>query len=98
MSPFAPASMRPDDVARLYEAMRSTLEDAVERSDGLDATELKREKRSGMRVHGRTGEPCPVCGDTIRQVIFADSTLQYCPTCQTRGKPLADRVLSRLLK
>lgn len=98
MSPFAPASMPPDDVSRLYEALRSTLEDAVVRSDGLDATELKREKKSGMRVHGRTGEACPVCGDTIRQVIFSDSTLQYCPTCQTRGKPLADRVLSRLLK
>ena len=98
MSPFAPASMRPDDVARLYAALRDTLTDAVERSDGLGAADLKREKRSGMRVHGRTGEACPVCGDTIRQVIFSDSTLQYCPTCQTHGKPLADRVLSRLLK
>jgi formamidopyrimidine-DNA glycosylase len=98
MSPFAPASMHPDDVSRLYAAMRSTLEDAVERSDGLDATELKREKKSGMRVHGRTGEACPVCGDTIRQVTYSDSSLQYCPTCQTHGKPLADRVLSRLLK
>ena len=78
--------------------MRSTLQDAVERSDGLDATDLKREKRDHMRVHGRTGEACPVCGDTIRQVRFSDSTLQYCPTCQTKGKPLADRVLSRLLK
>lgn len=98
MSPFAPASMKPDDVSRLYAALRVTLADAVERSDGLGAAELKREKRSGMRVHGRTGEACPVCGDTIRQVIFSDSTLQYCPTCQTHGKPLADRVLSRLLK
>ncbi|RWZ58276.1 Fpg/Nei family DNA glycosylase [Labedella populi] len=98
MSPFAPASMKPDDVSRLYGALRDTLRDAVERSDGLDATELKREKRSGLRVHGRTGEACPVCGDTVRQVIFSDSTLQYCPTCQTHGKPLADRVLSRLLK
>jgi formamidopyrimidine-DNA glycosylase len=98
MSPFAPASMKPDDVSRLYAALRDTLADAVERSDGLGAAELKQEKRSGMRVHGRTGEACPVCGDTIRQVIFSDSTLQYCPTCQTHGKPLADRVLSRLLK
>lgn len=98
MSPFAPASMPPEQVSRLYDALRSTLQDAIERSDGLDATELKREKRAGMRVHGRTGEPCPVCGDTIRQVRFSDSTLQYCPTCQTKGKPLADRVLSRLLK
>ncbi|PSL39218.1 formamidopyrimidine-DNA glycosylase [Labedella gwakjiensis] len=98
MSPFAPASMSPELVSRLYEAMRTTLQEAVERSDGLDATELKREKRAGMRVHGRTGEACPVCGDTVRQVRFSDSTLQYCPTCQTKGKPLADRVLSRLLK
>ncbi|HMH58971.1 MAG TPA: DNA-formamidopyrimidine glycosylase family protein [Galbitalea sp.] len=98
MSPFKPASMPPDDVARLYAAMRSTLRDAIARADGLAASELKAEKKSGMRVHGRTGLPCPVCGDTVRQVIFADSTLQYCPTCQTGGKPLADRVLSRLLK
>ncbi len=98
MSPFKPASMAPDEVARLYEALRRTLEDAVERSDGIAASELKKEKKSGMRVHGRTGQPCPVCGDTVREVIFSDSTLQYCPTCQTGGKPLADRVLSRLLK
>jgi formamidopyrimidine-DNA glycosylase len=98
MSPFKPASMGPDDVSWLYDAMQSTLRNAITRSTGLAASELKKEKKSGMRVHGRTGEPCPVCGDTVRQVIFADSTLQYCPTCQTGGKPLADRVLSRLLK
>ncbi|HEX4402581.1 MAG TPA: DNA-formamidopyrimidine glycosylase family protein [Galbitalea sp.] len=98
MSPFKPASMSPEDVARLYAAMQSTLWDAIARADGLAASELKAEKKSGMRVHGRTGLPCPICGDTVRQVIFADSTLQYCPTCQTGGKPLADRVLSRLLK
>lgn len=98
MSPFAPASMAPDVVARLFEAMQSTLRDAIARSEGVAAADLKKEKKVGMRVHGRTGEPCPVCGDTVRQVIFADSTLQYCPTCQTKGKPLADRVLSRLLK
>jgi formamidopyrimidine-DNA glycosylase len=98
MSPFKPASMPADDVSRLYAAMQSTLRDAIARADGLAASELKAEKKFGMRVHGRTGLPCPVCGDTVRQVIFADSTLQYCPTCQTGGKPLADRVLSRLLK
>ena len=59
---------------------------------------LKGEKRSGLRVHARTGLPCPVCGDTVREVSFADKSLQYCPTCQTGGKPLADRRLSRLLK
>ena len=78
--------------------MQSTLRTALARADGLAASELKSEKKPGMQVHGRTGQPCPVCGDTVRQVIFADSTLQYCPTCQTGGKPLADRVLSRLLK
>jgi formamidopyrimidine-DNA glycosylase len=98
MSPFKPADMPSDDVARLYSALRSTLEGALERADGLRASELKAEKKSNLLVHGRTGEACPVCGDTIRQVIYADSTFQYCPTCQTGGKPLADRVLSRLLK
>ncbi|CAN5201654.1 Fpg/Nei family DNA glycosylase [soil metagenome] len=98
MSPFKPASMTPDEVHVLYDAMQSTLRDAIARADGVSASELKAEKKSGLRVHGRTGEACPVCGDTIRQVIYADSTFQYCPTCQTGGKPLADRVLSRLLK
>ncbi|BDZ44414.1 Fpg/Nei family DNA glycosylase [Naasia aerilata] len=98
MSPFKPASFTPEETARLFEAMQTTLREAVARADGVAASELKKEKKSGLRVHGRTGEACPVCGDTVREVIFADSTLQYCPTCQTGGKPLADRVLSRLLK
>lgn len=98
MSPFASAAMGPDDRHRLYEAIQETLRDAVARADGVSASELKKEKKSGLRVHGRFGETCPVCGDTIRQVIYADSTFQYCPTCQTGGKPLADRVLSRLVK
>lgn len=96
MSPFKPAAMTDEEVARLHDALRAVLEDAVRRSEGRAASELKGEKKSGMRVHGRTGEACPVCGDTIRQVRFADSSLQYCPTCQTGGKPLADRALSRL--
>ncbi|PPF79642.1 endonuclease VIII [Subtercola sp. Z020] len=98
MSPFKPAAMEPDEIERLYGALQVTLRGALERADGLAASELKKEKKLGMQVHGRTGEACPVCGDTVRQVIFADSTLQYCPTCQTGGKLLADRVLSRLLK
>jgi formamidopyrimidine-DNA glycosylase len=98
MSPFKPADMPPEDVQTLYDAMQSTLREAIARADGVSASELKAEKKSGLRVHGRTGEPCPVCGDTVRQVIYSDSTFQYCPTCQTGGKPLADRVLSRLLK
>jgi formamidopyrimidine-DNA glycosylase len=99
MSPFKPAaSLTPAEIRSLYEALRTTLTEAVERSRGVAAGRLKAEKRSGLRVHGRTGEPCPVCGDTIREVSFSDSSLQYCPTCQTGGKPLADRRLSRLLK
>jgi len=98
MSPFKPASMTADEVATLHSAMLTTLQEAIDRADGLHASELKAEKKSNLRVHGRTGLPCPACGDTVRQVIYADSTFQYCPTCQTGGKPLADRVLSRLLK
>ncbi|MGW1066841.1 Fpg/Nei family DNA glycosylase [Streptomyces aureus] len=99
MSPFKIASsLTPEETRRLYEALRGTLTEAVERSHGLAAGRLKAEKKSGLRVHGRTGEACPVCGDTIREVSFSDSSLQYCPTCQTGGKPLADRRMSRLLK
>ena len=99
LSPFHPAtSLTDEEVATLHAAIVETLHDAVQRSAGLAARELKDSKRSGLRVHGRTGEKCPVCGDTVREVSFADSSLQYCPTCQTGGKPLADRRLSRLLK
>jgi DNA-formamidopyrimidine glycosylase len=99
MSPFKIASsMSADEVRTLYDAIVNTLRDAVERSAGLAAKDLKGEKKTGLRVHGRTGETCPECGDTIREVSFADSAFQYCPTCQTGGKPLADRRLSRLLK
>ncbi|HEY6313915.1 MAG TPA: DNA-formamidopyrimidine glycosylase family protein [Streptosporangiaceae bacterium] len=99
MSPFKmAASLTPDDVAVLYDVIKTTLGEAVERSAGLAAADLKGEKKSGLRVHGRAGQECPVCGDTIKEVSFADSALQYCPTCQTGGKPLADRRLSRLLK
>ncbi|MFF9373278.1 Fpg/Nei family DNA glycosylase [Streptomyces griseoluteus] len=99
MSPYKlAASLTPEETTRLHTALRTTLTEAVERSRGIAAGRLKAEKKSGLRVHGRTGEPCPVCGDTIREVSFSDSSLQYCPTCQTGGKPLADRRLSRLLK
>ncbi|QGV77415.1 Fpg/Nei family DNA glycosylase [Streptomyces ficellus] len=99
MSPFKPVqNLTEEETTALYEAMRTTLTEAVERSHGVAAGRLKAEKKSGLRVHGRTGEPCPVCGDTIREVSYRDSSLQYCPTCQTGGKPLADRRLSRLLK
>jgi formamidopyrimidine-DNA glycosylase len=99
MSPFKPAnSLTDDELATLFAAVKDTLGDAVDRSRGLAASELKAEKKSNLAVHGRTGQACPVCGDTVREVSFADSSLQYCPTCQTGGKPLADRRMSRLLK
>ena len=99
LSPFKmAATLTPEEVARLHDAIVSVLTDAVTRSAGLPAAGLKAEKKSGMRVHGRAGESCPECGDTIREVSFATTSLQYCPTCQTGGKPLADRRLSWLLK
>ena len=99
MSPFKAAnSLTDDERATLYAAVKGVLGDAVERSRGLAASELKGEKKSNLAVHGRTGQACPVCGDTVAEVSFADSSLQYCPTCQTGGKPLADRRMSRLLK
>jgi len=96
--PELAATLTEEEVAGLYAVIGTTLTEAVERARGLPLRDLKAEKKSGLRVHGRKGEPCPVCGDTIREVSFSDSALQYCPTCQTGGKPLADRRLSRLLK
>lgn len=99
MSPYALASsLSPDDVGRLYDAMTETLTDAVAEASGKPPAELKDAKRRGMQVHGRRGEKCPVCGDEVHSVFFADNSLEYCPTCQTGGKILADRRLSRLLK
>jgi formamidopyrimidine-DNA glycosylase len=99
LSPFAvTGKLDADAVERLYGAMREILTDAVNRSRQQRVARLKAQKRSGLLVHGRTGLPCPVCGDTVREVSFADRSLQYCPTCQTGGKQLADRRLSRLLK
>jgi formamidopyrimidine-DNA glycosylase len=99
LSPFKPAAnLSESDIATLYDAIVSTLRDAVDRSQGLATGDLKSEKKLGLRVHGRAGQACPVCGDTIREVSFSDSALQYCPTCQTGGQILADRRLSRLLK
>ncbi|GAA1677075.1 Fpg/Nei family DNA glycosylase [Fodinicola feengrottensis] len=99
LSPFAISSkLSPSDVQALHSAIQLILTDAVTRSVGQGSATLKGEKRSGLRVHARTGMPCPVCGDTVREVSYADKSLQYCATCQTAGKPLADRRMSRLLK
>jgi len=99
LSPFATAgSLSVDEIARLAEAIREVLADAVRRTAGAQAARLKGEKRSGLRVHARAGLPCPVCGDTIAEVSFSDRSFQYCPTCQTGGRLLADRRRSRLLR
>jgi formamidopyrimidine-DNA glycosylase len=99
LSPFKAAGKLTDvEVGTLHTAIHDVLADAVRRSEGLGAGDLKAEKKLGMRVHGRTGQPCPVCGDAVREVSFADSSLQYCATCQTGGSPLADRRMSKLLK
>ena len=99
MSPFATAGkLTTDQLGTLHDAMITVLTDAVSRSVGQGAATLKGEKRSGLRVHARTGLPCPVCGDTVREISFTDKSFQYCPTCQTGGKVLADRRMSKLLK
>jgi formamidopyrimidine-DNA glycosylase len=99
LSPFATAGKLTDaQRGMLHDAMITVLTDAVTRSVGQGAATLKGEKRSGLRVHARTGLPCPVCGDTVREVSFVDKSFQYCPTCQTGGKILADRRMSKLLK
>jgi formamidopyrimidine-DNA glycosylase len=99
MSPFAlTGSLTDTDVTCLYATVRDVLTEALDAATGRPAAELKDAERRRMRVHGRKGGACPVCGDTVREVSFADSALQYCPTCQTGGRPLADRRMSRLLR
>ena len=99
LSPFATAAkLSAEQIGRLHVAMLDVLTDAVTRCVGQRVATLKGEKRSGLRVHARTGLPCPVCGDTVREVSFAERSFQYCPTCQTDGRVLADRRMSRLLK
>lgn len=99
ISPFATGkSLDRDTVQVLYDAIHSVLGTALAEAEGKPPSELKDVKRSHMRVHARTGEACPVCGDTVREVSFADTALQYCPTCQTKGKILADRRTSKFLK
>ncbi len=99
LSPYKSAAKLTDDERqRLHAALVGVLGEAAARSSGLPASGLKSDKKNNMRVHGRTGQACGECGDTIREVSYVSKSLQYCPTCQTGGKPLADRRLSRLLK
>jgi formamidopyrimidine-DNA glycosylase len=99
LSPFKPAArLSSEELARLHDAVVSVVSEAADRAAGLPASELKGDKKRSMRVHGRTGEKCPECGDIVREVSFSTRSLQYCATCQTGGKPLADRRMSRLLR
>ncbi|MET3807990.1 formamidopyrimidine-DNA glycosylase [Nakamurella sp. UYEF19] len=99
ISPFATAGKLDGAVLEsLHSAIVSVLSGAIARTVGAGAARLKGEKRTGLRVHARTGLPCPVCGGTVAEVSFADRSFQYCPTCQTGGKLLADRRMSRLIK
>lgn len=99
LSPFKLAgSLTDGEVTGLFEAIRTELTSAIDRAVGEKPANLKDGKRSTMRVHGRKGEACPTCGTPIAEVSFADSFLNYCPRCQTGGKLLADRRLSKLLK
>lgn len=99
LSPFKLAgALTEDEVAGLYAAIREELGGAIERAVGGKPADLKDGKRTHLRVHGRKGEPCATCGTPIAEVSFADSFLNYCPGCQTGGKVLADRRMSKLLK
>jgi formamidopyrimidine-DNA glycosylase len=99
LSPFKPArNLDDEEIRRLHAAVIEVLRDALSRAVGQEASELKGDKKRTMRVHGRTGEACPECGDVVREVSFATKSLQYCATCQTGGKPLADRRMSKLLR
>jgi formamidopyrimidine-DNA glycosylase len=99
LSPYKPAGkLNDDELERLHGALVGVLAEAAGRASGLPASGLKSDKKTNLRVHGRAGQPCPECGDDIREVSYATKSFQYCPTCQTGGKPLADRRLSRLIK
>ena len=99
LSPYTRTAVLSDEeVARLHAAITGVLGGAVERLVPLSGKGLTTKADRGYAVHDRAGEPCPRCGDRILRVSFDDYTIFYCPTCQTGGKPLADRRLSRLLR
>lgn len=102
LSPLTLTSRLKDaEIARLFDAMQETLRDWIERvrqEAAGDFPEHVTAFRKGMAVHGRYGKPCPVCGSPVQRIIYAENETNYCPTCQTGGKLLADRSMSRLLK
>ena len=101
LSPIAlTASLGEPEVARLFDATRSTLNDWIDRLRGEAGTKFPEKVtafREGMAVHGRYGQPCPVCGAPVQRIVYAENETNYCARCQTGGKVLADRALSRLL-
>jgi len=99
LSPFRRgSSLSTGELESLLEAIGGTLRSAVALATATDPSNLKDGKRQSMRVHGRTGQACPVCGDTVREVSLASRSFQYCPSCQTGGRVFADRRMSRLLR
>jgi formamidopyrimidine-DNA glycosylase len=99
LSPFRHAdALTGEELDRLAASIRDVLSAAVALAVDSDPASLKDGKRQSMRVHGRTGLPCPVCGATVREVSLASRSFQYCPGCQTGGRVFADRRLSRLLR
>jgi formamidopyrimidine-DNA glycosylase len=102
LSPIAlTQKLSPDEIKRLHEATRATLSDWIDtlrRQTGDGFPKKVTAFHPDMAVHGRYGEPCPVCGAPVQRIRYADNETNYCARCQTGGKVLADRVLSRLLK
>jgi formamidopyrimidine-DNA glycosylase len=102
LSPFKQtATLSDEEVRRLYDATRATLQqwtDRLREDTGDDFPEKVTAFREGMAVHGRYGQPCPACGSPVQRIVYAANDVNYCATCQTGGRRLADRALSRLLK
>ncbi|MBI2754835.1 MAG: formamidopyrimidine-DNA glycosylase, partial [Betaproteobacteria bacterium] len=102
LSPVAlTAQLGEPEIARLHEAARAVLAEWTERlraEAGSGFPDKVTAFREGMAVHGRHGEPCPVCGAPVQRIVYAENETNYCARCQTGGRVLADRALSRLLK
>jgi formamidopyrimidine-DNA glycosylase len=99
LSPIAlTRDLSAEEVERLYQATRNTLEEWTQRLRGEAFPEKVTAFREGMAVHGRYGKPCPVCGAPVQRIVYAENETNYCARCQTGGRILADRALSRLLK